>query len=355
MPTSSHISILIIGVSKYDHLGDLTGTITDSEKIEQLLVMNKKTALYSPNNCTKILDPTSSQFRKSISDYVCSRTAPGDILILYFSGHGISLDGKDFGFCTRDTQPVGLSFTPAPIPVNLVRLSDVIESLTTAKVEPIIIIDACLSGVAGEKISELYDEVVSKQTGSIGSSYEVVCASTKYDSAEEYSSGGVFTSTLHRAALEGISGKKNTLQLSDIYNKVKQEGRKIGFTPQYFSSHSPPECEFVKNIRFRPNLLKIGTFVEILNFFWNNGNPQKRTIKDLQRQGSTAHTTYSKLTYTPWELISKEGTKNIGLSDRGVRFMKNKLFIPDTLEQDPQSKVWKPSSDSKNVSFKDIS
>ena len=77
---------------------------------------------------------------------------------------------------------------------------------------------------------------------------------------------------------------------------------------------------------------------------------------DLQKVGSTEHTTYSKLSYSPaWGLLAKAGRgKGSWLSQRGIEFMTNKIQIPEKIEQDPATKKWEQAADSRMVYLRDI-
>src|SRR5258705_12278860 len=102
---SSRVTIIAVGINKYqdDHLENLRGAHKDVEKMKKIFTRHRKTALYNSKQFIELRDPTSAEFKEKINDYVLSRSADGDILILYFSGHGVAIGRDDFGFCTQDT------------------------------------------------------------------------------------------------------------------------------------------------------------------------------------------------------------------------------------------------------------
>jgi len=146
---SSRVTVIAIGVNKYQdqRLRNLNGAHKDIEKLRILLTKNKKTAIFDLKQFLELRDPDSNEFRQTINEYVLSRSVDGDILILYFSGHGVAIGRDDFGFCTTDTiiHPV----SGVVLPLSVVKFSEILQSVNTANVIPVIIIDACYSGIAG--------------------------------------------------------------------------------------------------------------------------------------------------------------------------------------------------------------
>jgi hypothetical protein len=353
---------MAIGVSDYQFMQKLIGPTNDIENFRQLLTADETTAILTKHQFISLINPTSEIVREKLTDYALSRRSPNDILMLYFSGHGSALSNDDFGFCTADTQLLrcGGGDDPVPIPLNLVRFSDVIETLSVARVDPVIVIDACYSGQAGERLDKLYSNM-ERRTKQAGNQYTLLCACAKYEYTEGERSGGYFSKILEKVARKGISkdGYKYQpeLSLGDLFPYIKTETeRKLDISPRYFQSAAPLEAGFVRNVKYKPNTLFIGSFVGILKLFWNDGSPKEFTAADLQRMGSTEHTTYSKLTYTPaWGLLEKAGRgKLTHLSKRGHNFMQNKLPVPEKIQKDPDSNNWHATQGAKEVFFHEI-
>lgn len=326
MHSPSRLTVLAIGVSKYHHLPTLQGPKSDVNKLYDLLSICESTATCSSESFIQLIDPTSEKVRNTLTEYALSRSAPNDILFLYFSGHGTSLNEDDFGLCTVDTRSIEHGDEIVPIPLNLVRFGDIIETLTAVKVDPVIVIDACYSGIAGELIGEKLE----RRTKKAGASYILLCACTKYETAKGTSSGGFFSTLLNKVSRQGIGKlplkRKAILSLNDFFDIIKDEAeRNLEFTPRFFQGGPALDFSFVRNVKFRPNYLSIKVFIKTLKLFWNEGNHVALLAADLQKIGSTEHTTYSKLSYKPaWGLLDKAGRgKESRLSDIGVKFMKN--------------------------------
>ena len=80
--------IIAVGVSDYQNLPKLRGPSKDLEAFKKLLVSNRKTALYQEEKFQALENPNTNELRNTLLEYTRSRSARGDILIFYFSGHG---------------------------------------------------------------------------------------------------------------------------------------------------------------------------------------------------------------------------------------------------------------------------
>src|SRR3990172_8819933 len=144
---TTRVTILAIGVSNYDdpYLASLHGPEHDVQNLKQLLAENPKTALFESNQFVEVLNPDSGELRQFLNEYLMGRSAEGDILIFYFSGHGVSIGRDDFGFCTTDTIIHPTSHVV--LPLSVIKFSEILSSINLANVIPVFIIDACYSGI----------------------------------------------------------------------------------------------------------------------------------------------------------------------------------------------------------------
>ncbi|MCJ7434350.1 MAG: caspase family protein, partial [Anaerolineales bacterium] len=128
LDTLPRISIIAIGVERYENMRPLFGPSSDIKNIRSMLTVMPDTALFNDSQFIEVLNPSSAELRQQITNYVLGRSASGDILIFYFSGHGIALGSMDFGFCTVDTNihPGAGSV----LPFTLVKFSEIMASLS---------------------------------------------------------------------------------------------------------------------------------------------------------------------------------------------------------------------------------
>lgn len=337
MSYTNRASVIAVGVEKYKHMPELSGSLKDVEKIKKLLSDDPETALYQGNRFTKLINPESDLLRKTIVEYAMARSAPNDILVFYFSGHGVIIGNNDLGICTVDTH-IHPEFQ-IPIPLNLIRFSDIIETLIAVNVDPVIIIDACFSGQGGEKIGQLFNELRRKIQSEAASTYALLCSSRKIEATPDHQEGGPFSSALVNIANKGKDGtnykRKKELTLKDLHLNIREEIENLGLDigPQLFIGDTLPDFGFVKNNKFKALMTSIVKGqVKVLDALWNNGDPKILSVKDFQKKGSTEHTTYNKLSYKPaWGLLEDVDKKRRKLSERGKLFMKGALKIPKSI------------------------
>ena len=361
MLNNDRVTIIAVGVVDYKHMQPLKGPIKDVEKLRNMLTENSDTAPYKKERFIELIDPDSAQLRKAIIDYAMGRSAKNDILLFYFSGHGLPIGNFDLGFCTTDTQ-VHPTFK-IPIPLNLVRFRDIVETLAAVQVDPVFIIDACFSGQAGEMINIVYSELKRTIQADTGSSYALLCSSAKNEETPDHYSGGQFSELLISVAKKGIGAaqmRKSELSLNDLYPKLKEEvERTIEIGTKLFIGDTLPDFGFVRNTQYKPRTESLGPHKNTLLTLWNNGSPKVFSINELQKKGSTIHTTYSKLDYKPgWGLLDKVGSnkrgKQIQLNPLGCAFMRNEIELPYNIQKCPNSEEWKAAPRTRMVKFKDI-
>jgi len=334
MSYSDRASVIAVGVENYTYMSKLSGPSKDIEKIHNILSADFETALYQENKFTRLLDPDSDKLRKTIVDYAMARSAPNDILVFYFSGHGVLIGNNDLGLCTVETQ-MHPEYQTA-LPLNLIRFSDIVETLSAVKVDPVIIIDACFSGQSGAIITHLYSQLKRNIQAETGSTYALLCSSKKMGKTPDHHEGGPFSSTLVNIAKKGKNDtdfkSKEELSLRDLYPDIRREieSQFVNIVPQLFLGDTLPDFGFIKNIKYKPQKSSlVKGQIKVLKALWNNGEPRTLEIDDFKPLGDTAYTTYKKLSRSPaWALIESVDSRKRKLSSRGIEFMKGQLKIP---------------------------
>jgi hypothetical protein len=357
---------MAIGINKYKdpYLPNLKGPHKDVERLRNTLTKNIKTAVYNPKQFIELRDPDAQEFREKINKYVLDRSADGDILILYFSGHGVAIGRDDFGFCTTDTIIHPLS--RIALPLSVVKFSEILQSLNTASVIPIIIIDACYSGVAGksleipaiEAISTIHDQVHTVAA----SSYALLCSCSELQTSKDTLNGGVFSSQLVEIVAEGSdkSDDASILTLHDVFDKLSEKVLSINMEaiPRLYLGPTLPKIPLALNAKFRiKNLILSPVYISILEALWNNGKPQSLSPDNIREIcGNGAYGNHNKLSLEPWQLVETiPHTKMRRLTKRGEQFMQNKLKVPKKINRDPKSKKMVTAKKTGYVNYQDFS
>jgi hypothetical protein len=347
----SRVTIMAVGVSKYNdlHFQELRGPYRDLENLKELLVNNPKTALFKPNQFIELRDPTSSQLRQVINEYVIGRSADGDILVFYFSGHGVPIGTDDFGFCTTDTSIHHIS--GATLPLSAVKVSELLQSLNIANVIPVVIIDACYSGIAGKSLTiPAIDAIagIDREIQSIAaSSYALLCSCADFQSTIDTSLGGVFSRLLVDVCNQGIAEKNKNpqyLSLSEIFPELKEMAQQLNKDafPKLYLGQTLPNFSLVANTLFQVPKKRRYTlspsYVHILEVLWEKGKDGLSPDEIRELCGNGAYGNHNKLSLEPWRLVENvENSRNRKLTQRGIQFLANKLSVPKTIVQDPQT------------------
>ena len=360
---SSRVTIMAVGINKYQdrNLRNLAGGHKDIEKLKNILTKNKKTAIYAPKQFIELKDPSAEELRESINEYVLGRSADGDILILYFSGHGVAIGRDDFGFCTKDTIIHPLS--GIALPLSVVKFSEILQSLNTANVIPVIIIDACYSGIAGKRLKIPPIEAISTIQNQIhtvaASSYAILCSCSELEPTVDTPDGGVFSNHLASILIEGLDKDElyePILTLHDIFNKLGEKvlSSTVDVVPRMFLGSTLPRFPLSLNSRYKIEKITLSPFyISILDALWNNGKEKYLSAEEISILcGKGAYGNHRKLALNPWQLVEAiPNSKKHRLTKRGKHFMQNKIKIPRSIVRDPKSKKWIAAKDTHEINY----
>jgi hypothetical protein len=360
------VTILAVGVSHYldPALKTLSGPEHDLEKLKKLLVENKDTALYKPERFFELFDPSSSDLRKFISDYVVGRSADGDILVFYFSGHGVPIGRDDFGFCTTDT--IIHSRTGVTLPLSVVKFRELLNSIHIANIVPVIIIDACYSGMAGKSLIIPAIETITGMEHQVhsleASRYALLCSCADDQVSTDTASGGIFSCHLVDLAIRGLplsEANKPDLTLKDIFPKLSEivlsdTGNTV---PRLYLGSTLPDFPLVRNSQYVSKRLSFSpTYLSILNALWNNGQERDLSPDEIGKLCSkSAYCNHNKLSFAPWDLVETvPESRRRRLTERGRQFVLGKLDVPKMVVINPQTKEATPAENTKYVKYKDL-
>jgi len=345
----SRTYVFAVAVSDYDHLPYLGGPTQDLELVRNIFAKNPSASIYQARYVS-LLNPTVEVFRETILNFSLARSARGDILILYFSGHGAVLGNNSFGFCLRDTavKPDGHGI----LPLSIVSFIDVVQTLSSVDVFPVFIIDTCFSGATAPQGINTVTAVMqdSLQTHLAGS-YALLASSSADTLSFDSAFGGVFTRALHSILVNGFSddtGKHLPFITLDnlempLQDRLTQNGHPLS---RFHVGPGLPRIPIAKNSKFRPDTESFVPYMKrIIEYIWNDGNPREIQIQELlNRVGAGAYGNHSKLSRVHWELL-EDGANNSTrrLTERGKLFAQGELRIPKQIIRDSVSWDWIPS------------
>lgn len=358
---TQRVTVLAVGIENYKYMRPLKGPREDIQNLRHLLVTAPETALYKPYQFIELFDPTSEVLRQRLNDYILGRSANNDILIFYFSGHGVPVGRNDFGFCTVDT--ISHPGANAVLPLTLLKFSDLLNSISVMDISPVIIIDACFSGTAGgaitshEAMTTMHDRI-NQETAT---NHALFCSCSDLQSSLSSSIGGIFSNCLFEVVNEGISsakGRWHLIGLKQIYQHLmrKVEAKATESSPRVYVGETLPDFPLAKNTQYRPqNYSFVGHLKSIIDALWNDGTERELSASEIDEIcGKGAYGNHRKLSYEPWQLVENDPTnRKRRLTERGRMFVQGKLTIPRDIQKDPVTQQWVPAKNSMQINFQD--
>ncbi len=337
------VKILAVGVSDYSHMEYLEGPVNDVQNLQDLLVNSSSTAIFRHDQFMLISDPTSSELRDHINHLTVSNAGKKcEYLVFYFSGHGVSIGIDDYGFCTKDT----MFYEGDVLPLSLVKFSDFIYTCAISNIIPIIIIDACYSGLVSRQLpishTNLFTFMNKEITNRGISNYALLTSSGPWQISQDAKTGGIFSHYLIHFANEGDSSQKNKplLSLGDLEPKIKRKVSSYtqGTTPVSLKTNILTEFPFVKNTKYSPTNYSFGPqLYDFLQYLWDNGNLRTLSHEEIRSAFKAGlYSNHKKLTYPVWGLTEYvPGEKDvIQLTSRGKNFCLGKESIPKRIIKD---------------------
>lgn len=191
---------LLIGVSEYDPgLNPLPGAVKDVDAVKQVL-LRPDIGGFVESDVTVLKNPIRQEMEDEIEKLFVSRQKD-DLLLLFFSGHGIKDDTGKLYLGTRHTRKTSQG--------ELIRSSAVAASFVHENMErsrskrQVVILDSCFSGAFAEGLSAKDDGSVNirEQLGGEGRAILTSSSSTQYSFEQEGLDLSIYTHYL----IEGIT------------------------------------------------------------------------------------------------------------------------------------------------------
>src|ERR1700736_2517229 len=204
---------LVIGQSNYRSVVALPNPANDAKAMSQLLGDAGFEVLSAA-------DLSQSEMREKVSDFAAKvvEKGPDTVALIFYAGHGLQIDGENF-LIPVDIDPK----READIPLQAVRLNDILNTLTTVPSRMrILLLDACrnnpfpaINQSAGHGLA-----IVDAKTGAPGT---FLSFSTSPGAEAEDGSGAdsPYTSALLLAA------KEPGLSIEDTFKRVRVSVNKV--------------------------------------------------------------------------------------------------------------------------------
>ena len=202
---------LLIGVSEYEPgLNPLPAAVKDLDAMREVL-LDPEIGGFAEHDVTLLKNPDRQLVEESIYTLFSGRQRD-DLLLLFFSGHGIKDDSGTLYLATRSTRKSlrGELITPTAVSASFIHSS---MSRSRSK-RQVVILDSCFSGAFAEGLSAKDDGIVdiSKQLGGEGRAVLTSSSSTQYSFEQDGEELSLYT----RFLIEGIKTGEADLDEDDV-------------------------------------------------------------------------------------------------------------------------------------------
>ncbi|BAY62331.1 hypothetical protein NIES22_24050 [Calothrix brevissima NIES-22] len=189
---------LLIGISEYEPgLAPLPSAVKDVEAMRRVL-LNPEMGGFAEGDITVLKDPPRQDMEDAIYNLYANRQKD-DLLLLYFSGHGVKVDNGDFFFSTRYTRKNQGKL----IPTSAVAARTVHSLMNESKSKRLVVIlDCCFSGAFAKDLTAKDGGNIDLQQHLGGEGRAILTASTSMQYA--FQSDGLELSIYTHYLVEGI-------------------------------------------------------------------------------------------------------------------------------------------------------
>ena len=247
---------LLIGVSEYQSgFSPLPTTVKDVEAIQEVLV-NPEIGEFAAENVTVLKNPQKPDMEEAIHDLYDNRQRD-DLLLLYFSGHGLINDDGNFYFSTSSTKKKNASF----LPYLAVAASYVHECMKKSKSKrKVVILDSCFSGAFSQGMTAKGGGAINikQHLGGQGTAILTASTSTQYAYEEEGSEFGIYTRYLVDGIKTGAADKDGdgSISIDELHEYVSSKVQEVApaMTPKIYPVEEGHRIILAKSPQDDPNL-----------------------------------------------------------------------------------------------------
>lgn len=335
------VTIIAFGCDNYDHLKPLSKVKEDLQRVKEVFC-SSSFSVFPDKRFIEIYDRTSVELRNGIQKFLFSLSADQDILILYFSGHGTAIGRDDFGFCMKDAEIH--SEEKVILPTSVVKLSEIIGTLSIKNVSLVLFVDSCYSGQISKSLlipfADVSGEMSTNLVASSGNLFGLITSCTDVEQIEDI---GVISKALKDICEQGSEENSPYLQLGylseTINERIDRHAKGDSKSRVFIPSGRIFSLPIAKNNQYfePPEPVNIYSFtnpyLKLMLALWNSGNPKAMTPSEILESTSSqsAYANHNKLSLSPWDLIKdgKDGKRE--LTEKGIQFITQQCQIPKTI------------------------
>ena len=236
---------LLIGVGDYQslELQNLAAAIPDVRAIEKVLI-DPAIADFARDDVIVLLNPEPQQMREAI-DYLFADRKKDDLILLYFSGHGVTNDSGNFYFTSAITQKNRLDSTA--IPATFVH--GLMEGSKSQR--QVVILDSCFSGAFAKDMKAKGEAVnLQPQLGGKGRAVLTSSSATEYSFEQKEAALSVYTQYVVEGLRTGIADRDENgwISIDELHEFAQGKVREVApaMQPKIYAVEEGYKIRFAK-------------------------------------------------------------------------------------------------------------
>ncbi|WP_414552715.1 caspase, EACC1-associated type [Anabaena sp. CCY 0017] len=247
---------LLIGISEYQPgLAQLPKAVNDVEAMQRVLVDSERGG-FAEGDVTVLKNPQRQDMAEAIED-LYTKCQKDDLVLLYFSGHGVTVANGDFYLSTRSTEKNQGNLRTA----SAVAARDVHSWMNGSKSKRLVVIlDCCFSGAFAKGLTAKDSGAIDLQQYLGGEGRAILTASTSTQYA--YESDGLDLSIYTNYLVEGIStgaadkDGDGRIEVDELHQYAKSKVQEVSptMTPELYSMNKGEPIFLAKSPKDDPKL-----------------------------------------------------------------------------------------------------
>lgn len=276
---------LLIGVSEYEPgLNPLPAAVKDVEEMQRVLA-NPEIGGFAIENIKVLKNPQRQEIEDAIYELFSNRTRE-DLLLFYFSGHGIKDDRGKLYLSTRTTKKHnGKLVTPSALAASVLH-----ENMNDSRSQrQVIILDCCFSGAIafGMSVKDNGTINVQEQLGGKGRAILTSSSSMQYSFEQEGSELSIYTRFLVEGIDKGAADKDGDgwISVDELheYASIKVQEVAPAMTPKFYPVEEGHKILLAKSLKDDPKV-KYRREVQRLIHRGKFTIPGRRLLNSLRNQ-----------------------------------------------------------------------
>ena len=226
----------LVGISDYEAgLAALPAAVKDVVAMQEVLV-NPEMGGFAAADVTVLMNPSRQEMTDAIYTLFANRQK-ADLVLLYFSGHGIVDDTNEFYFSTRITRKIeGKLLLTTAVPAHDIR-AWMEQSNSQRKV---IILDSCFSGAFAKGVKAKDGDKINPEQflGGKGIAILTAATSTQYALTQDGFDLSIYTHYLVEGIRTGGADRDNDgmISVEELHNYAKDKVKAAApaMTPEFY-------------------------------------------------------------------------------------------------------------------------